>query len=91
MSYQLTIHEKPTYLHAVVTGRNTKENVAGYLDELRLECAARNLSRVLIEERLTGRRLGTWVVYSIVSEGSAGARGLFDAIAFVDVNAAGKF
>ncbi|MGH8251536.1 MAG: hypothetical protein ACREVI_12705 [Steroidobacteraceae bacterium] len=32
MAYQLTITEKPGYLHAVVTGANTMENVTGYLE-----------------------------------------------------------
>jgi hypothetical protein len=31
MAHQLQIIEKPTHLHAIVTGRNTKENVTGYL------------------------------------------------------------
>ena len=34
MSCQLTITEKPGYLHCIVTGRNTVENVASYLQEL---------------------------------------------------------
>jgi hypothetical protein len=89
MSYELTIHEKPGYLHAVVTGANTLENVMGYLKALRRECDARKCFRVLIEEKLTGRRLGTWDVYQIASAQSAGARGVFESIAYVDVNAAG--
>ena len=31
MSSLLQIIEKPTYLHAIVTGQNTVENVGGYL------------------------------------------------------------
>jgi hypothetical protein len=89
MSYQLQIIEKPTYLHAVVTGANTAENVAGYLRDLVQECEARQCFNLLIEERLTGRRLETWDVYQIASEGSAHARGVFRAVAFVDVNASG--
>jgi hypothetical protein len=90
MQYQLQIIEKPTYLHAIVTGQNTRENVAGYLQELLRECEARQCYNVLIEERLTGRRLETWDVYQIASEGSAPARGFFRAIAYVDVNAGGE-
>ena len=62
MSYQLQIVEKPTYLHAIVTGPNTLENVAGYLQDVMRECEARQCFDVLIEERLTGRRLETWDV-----------------------------
>ena len=90
MSYQLTITEKPTYLHAVVTGKNTPENVAGYLKDLLRECEARQCFNVLIEERLEGRRLETWDVYQIASDNSALARGFFRSVAYVDVNASGE-
>jgi hypothetical protein len=89
MSYQLQVIEKPTYLHAIVTGQNTVENVGGYLQEIVRECEARKCFEVLIEERLTGRRLETWDVYQIASDNSALARGVFRAIAYVDVNAGG--
>ncbi|MGH8242318.1 MAG: hypothetical protein ACRETY_03105 [Steroidobacteraceae bacterium] len=89
MSYHLEIIEKPTYVHAIVTGPNTMENVIGYLKELLRECEARQCFNVLIEERLTGRRLETWDVYQIASDNSALARGVFGAVAYVDVNAGG--
>ena len=90
MAYQLKIIEKPTYLHAVVTGENTAENVVAYLQDLLRECEARQCFNVLIEENLTGRRLETWDVYQIASDSSAHARGVFRAIAYVDVNAGGE-
>jgi hypothetical protein len=89
MSYKLTITQTPAYLHAIVTGVNTQENVERYLDEIRRECTARSCSRVLIEERLEGPRLGTMDVFQVASEGSHRGRGCFEAIAYVDVNAAG--
>ena len=89
MSYQITITEKPGYLHCIITGKNTMENVAAYLQELARECAARNCYHVLIEEHLVGRRLETWDVYQLVTEGSARNRGKFQAMAYVDVNAEG--
>jgi hypothetical protein len=90
MSYQLQITEKPTYLHAVVTGKNTLENVTGYLQDLLRECEARQCFNVLIEENLEGRRLETWDVYQIASDNSALARGFFRTVAYVDVNAGGE-
>jgi hypothetical protein len=90
MPYQLQITEKPTYLHAVVTGRNTIENVTGYLKDLLRECEARQCFNVLIEEQLEGRRLETWDVYQIASDSSTLARGFFRTIAYVDVNAGGE-
>jgi hypothetical protein len=89
MSYELQIVEKPTYLHAIVTGANSAENVSGYLQDLLRECEARQCFNVLIEERLTGRRLETWDVYQIAADNSAQARGVFRAIAYVDINAGG--
>jgi len=89
MTYQLKIDQKPTYLHAVVTGQNTRENVEGYLQELRGECIARGCFRLLIEERLEGPRLRTLDVFEVVFKGSRQALGMFTAIAFVDVNAEG--
>lgn len=89
MTYQLTITEKHGYLHCIVTGKNTMENVTAYLQELARECEARNCFHVLIEEHLVGRRLETWDVYQLVSEGSARNLGKFQAMAYVDVNAEG--
>jgi hypothetical protein len=89
MTYELTIDQKPTYLHAIVTGCNSRENVAHYLEAIRRECRARRCFRVLIEEHLDGPRLGTLEVFEIASEGSARAFGMLEAIAYVDVNAAG--
>lgn len=89
MTYQLTISQKPTFLHAVVTGRNSRETVTRYLQEIHSECVARSCFRVLIEERLEGPRLGAMDVFQIVLQGSRKARGKFTAIAYVDVNADG--
>jgi len=89
MTYRLTIAQKPKYLHVIVTGQNSRENVLRYLEEILRECTARNCFRVLIEERLDGPRLGTLDVFQIASEGSSKARGILKAIAYVDVNAEG--
>jgi hypothetical protein len=51
---------------------------------------ARRVYRVLIEERLDGPRLGTMGVYQIAADGADRAKGLFEAIAYVDVNAKGR-
>lgn len=87
--YQLAIEQKPGYLHAVVTGPNSLENVVGYLDEVLGECIARGCYRLLIEERLEGPRLRTVEVFGIVSRGTQKVGGILRAIAFVDVNAEG--
>lgn len=87
MAYDLTISKKPNYWHVKVTGQNSVENVKGYLEEIVHKC--KNCSKLLIEEQLEGPRLNSFKVYEIASEGSVHARGLFTAIAYVDVNAEG--
>jgi hypothetical protein len=87
--FSLEINQKATYLHVVVTGKNSKENVENYLKEILRECVARNCSKVLIEEHLKGPRLGTFDVYSIASRGALQAFGKLKAIAYVDINAEG--
>lgn len=89
MSYVLTVTQKPQYLHAIVTGQNSRENVERYLEDILQECISRGYSRLLIEERLDGPRIGVADVFQIVSEQSVTARGNFKAIAYVDVNASG--
>ena len=87
-SYTLTIEVEGDYLHAIVTGVNSVENVVAYLQQLRRECEARGSFRVLIEERLEGPRLRTLDVFQIASQGVVGASHMV-AMAFVDVNAEG--
>jgi len=89
MTHTLTIHEKPTYLHAIVIGLNSRETVQWYLQEIRTECLARGCFRLLLEERLEGPRLGLLDVFKIASEGSPEVSGMFKAFAYVDVNAQG--
>jgi hypothetical protein len=76
-------------LHAIVTGRNSKENVTRYLEEILGICAARRCYRVLVEERLEGPRLGVMDVFMIVTEAISKARGTVREFAYVDVNADG--
>lgn len=89
MSYELRLTQEPEFLHAVVTGTNSRENVAAYLNEVRNECVARNCSRVLIEEHLEGPRLGVMDVFEVAAEGSMRAPAQIIAMAYVDVNAGG--
>jgi hypothetical protein len=89
MNYSLTVAEKSSFLHAIVTGSNSKENVREYLTDVLRECEIRGCSKVLIEERLKGPRLEASDVIEIATEGGNRAQGHFTAIAYVDVYAAG--
>lgn len=88
-SFHLVIAEQPGYAHAVVTGPNTEENIAGYIEQVLRECASRQCRQMLIEERLEGSRLYTMKAYQIAAQGASRAKGRFDKIAYVDVNSDG--
>jgi hypothetical protein len=87
VSYKLTVHPQPGYLHIIVTGENTRENVTRYMEEVVRECTLRQCFRVLVEERLEGPRLGTLDVFEMVATGSARLLRTLTAMAYVDVNA----
>jgi hypothetical protein len=87
VSYEVSLEEKVGYLHAIVTGVNSRENVMRYLEDIAHECAARHCRRVLIEERLEGPRLGTMDVFEVASTGQDRAAAQLPTIAYVDENA----
>ena len=89
MTYTLSIEQKDSHLHAVVTGENTRNNVLHYMEEVLRECAALNCWYVLIEERLEGPRLGTMDVFEIASQRGRPLGTGMKAVAYVDVNASG--
>lgn len=88
MSYQLNIDQKPTHLHVIVTGENSKENVARYIEDVFRECADRKCPRVLVEEHLDGPRLSMMDVFDLASMGGGRPIPAVKAIAFVVVQTA---
>jgi hypothetical protein len=86
----MSIQAKPGYLHVIVTGHNTRDNVMRYMEEVVRECTLRQCFRVLVEERLEGPRLGTLDVFEMVSTGATRFLGRLKAMAYVDVNAPGR-
>lgn len=84
MACKLTVIQKTDYTHFIVEGENTAENTLQYIREIYKECTANNYKRILIEERLEGKLLGTMDVYDIVSTVSQEILGFFKAIAYVD-------
>ena len=86
MAYDMKVVREDDYLHILVTGDNTPADVAGYLDQIRRVCAEHDLSKVLIEENLTGPPFGTVDIYDVVSAASVGVTPAIRHIAFVDVN-----
>jgi hypothetical protein len=91
MAYEMRMIHEDDYLHVLVTGDNTPEDVAGYLDQIHQACAEQGFSKVLIEENLAGPQLRTGDVYDVVTAASAGVAPDVRYIAFVDTNAAHEF
>ncbi len=69
--YELTIEVCPDYLHASVTGDRTGANALRFLKDAYAACVENEKSRLLLEMRLTGSRLGTLGIYRVVSDRSA--------------------
>jgi hypothetical protein len=84
MPYEIAFSDKSGYIHALVTGDNSRESVVNYMEEVLRECKDKDCFRVLIEERLEGPRLQAMDVFTISSEGSMKVLGVFEAIAYVD-------
>ena len=72
-TYTVTFDRRSAYLHVLVTGDNTRENVASYLQDVHRECVAGGYLRVLIEERLDGPRLDAPDVFDVAAGGSGRA------------------
>jgi hypothetical protein len=87
MDYKLTIKPKPNYVHFIVTGRNSRHVIMQYMKEVFHECKAHSYSRILIEERLKGPRLGFMDVFKLASEVSSSEANTLRIIAFVDEDA----
>ena len=87
MAYEMHVIHEDSYLHVMVTGDNTPEDVAAYLTEIRKVCVERQVSRVLIEENLTGPSFEAVDIYDVVvTAASQGAAPAVRYIAFVDTN-----
>ena len=87
-SYHFTIEEKPSYLHAKVTGTRTAENARRFLVEAHAACVRLKYSALLLEMNLSGPSLNPSSIFDVISERSP--EGLkFDKIAYVDAGSEG--
>ena len=85
MPYQLTIEEKPGYLHAKVTGTHNAQNARRFLVEAHEACVQRNFSSLLLEMNLTGPSMDPVSIFNVISERSPDAL-KFKRIAYVDLS-----
>jgi len=86
MSYQLAIDVTPGYLHARVTGENSREAVLGYLADLRQACLAHDRTNVLVEENLRGPSLDMVTIFRVIAGDAAQNAVVGLRIAYVDTN-----
>ena len=84
-SYQLSIQEKPGYLHFQVSGENNLETVQSYLEEVLQRCIEQKYSSVLIEEFLQGPGLKVIEMFQI-AEKSSDISNHLRRVAYVDTN-----
>ena len=90
MAYTLKIRNQGVYLHMIVEGDNTAEDVANYLAEGVKKCIEFHCPNVLIEENLKGPNLGIFTVYEIITKICCQAAAAVRRVAYVDVNPESK-
>jgi hypothetical protein len=81
--YELTLVERPRYLHAKVEGARTPENTLRFLKEVGDACMRLGHDRVLLEMNLAGPSLETGSVFSVISK-SAPAGLMLRRVAYVE-------
>ena len=84
MTYDVQYVRRPDYIHAIVTGQNSRENFLHYTDDVLAECRRAQCRRTLIEDKLTGPRMSDGEIFIVATEASRRALGFYEALAFVD-------
>jgi hypothetical protein len=82
----LTAVREGDALHVNVSGENSPENVREYFEKARALCLEHRVSKVLLEENLSGASIGFMAVFEVVTQEIRAAEGVNLHIAFVDRN-----
>ena len=85
MSYEFTVEEHPTYVHAKVVGDRSPSNALRFLEEAYAACVKSGRSDLLLEMNLSGDSLTTTNVYSVILQRVPDGRNLRK-IAYVDTS-----
>ena len=85
MSYQMTAHPMPGYLHVVIAGENSAVNVTDYITKVGALCDEQKISVVLIEENLRGPGLTMFDIFKVI-RGLQLMPKILKWIAYVDTN-----
>jgi hypothetical protein len=86
MPYAVEFEDKPGYLHARVTGANSREAVIEYTHDVHRACIERGSRALLIEENLSGPSLDMSSIFRVAADRGRQAVGVLKWIAYVDVN-----
>lgn len=87
MTYQLTTHKTPTYLHVRVSGTNSVKTVTDYIHKVGDICEEQNCAVVLIEENLLGHGLNMFDIVKVI-KGLRNSPSVLRWLIYVDTNPA---
>ena len=85
MTYEFTVKQKPTYLHATGTGARTEENARRFLVDAYRASVQRRCGSLLLEMKFSGPPLALASIYSVIAERSPDGAKL-ERIAYVDAD-----
>lgn len=68
MPYELTVEQRPGYVHAKATGERTPENARRFLKEAYAACVNAGQSDLLLEMQFEGPRLSETSIFDVLSE-----------------------
>jgi len=83
MSYQLTVEQRPGYVHARAEGERTPQNAQRFLRESFVACVNSGRTALLLEMNLSGPPLSTTAIFDVIAERAPDGMKL-DRIAYVD-------
>ncbi|HEX9784726.1 MAG TPA: hypothetical protein VGA56_18615 [Opitutaceae bacterium] len=78
MAYTLSTLEKDGYLHFLVTGENSPESVASYLEECLSICRRKGVRIMLVEDALVGPDLDLDPLFQVIGKAADLAAGVID-------------
>src|SRR5262245_2939732 len=68
MSYELTVQQRPGYVHAAATGERTPQNILRFLKEAYVACVNSGCPSLLLEMRFVGPRLSETSIFEVISD-----------------------
>lgn len=86
MAHSISVQPKGAYLHVIVRGDNTFEDVSQYIKETSEACQQHHCFNILIEEHLSGPTIGALHMYEIINQNLNLLLPFDHHLAYVDIN-----